>query len=590
MSRLLCLVRRPQPGDRRLLVGALATLLVTLLALGTAIGTAAAVRQLDNDAPSPAQGSAQVIAQGVAELPAGDVAWRVTRASAPDAAASPVQDAVGFVLADEDALQLYDPDSGDQVRLAAGEATFVTAGSRQSQFALGDGPVAFTRIELVEAANADDADGAELLFTSESFAAPDGDRDLDLVRDVLAEDEEATLTLGSADVPVLLLVTEGAVEILPASDTAAQSNPLTAGQATGVAGEVIIRAGADGATFVAAVIGPELPAIPTQDAPTTPVTPAADDASITVEAFVCPVPYEGQDFGNDCREPIADIDFRVVIPATEFSVEGTTDAAGEVVFDGLDANTYALLGGVPGEFAVQNIFCVAEGGGQLPFTGPEADVPGAVFELEAGDDVTCFWYVIPEDLQGEPGEPDLGNDGVDMDCLDFGELNAARAYFVGDGGSAARNVDNLDVDRDGLACAPGDDGDAAEPQPDTDGDGLTDVAEAERGTDPTNPDTDGDGFGDNNEVVNGTDPLDPASFPNSGSTGDADGDFLSDANEAQVGTDPNDPDTDDDGITDGDELGYEPSPLPRPNPLDPDTDDDGVLDGEDANPTDPSVA
>ncbi len=51
------------------------------------------------------------------------------------------------------------------------------------------------------------------------------------------------------------------------------------------------------------------------------------------------------------------------------------------------------------------------------------------------------------------GAQDLGNDGVDMDCGDFGgDPAAAQAYFEGDGGSQARNVDDLDRDGDGGAC------------------------------------------------------------------------------------------------------------------------------------------
>ncbi len=53
-------------------------------------------------------------------------------------------------------------------------------------------------------------------------------------------------------------------------------------------------------------------------------------------------------------------------------------------------------------------------------------------------------------------QTDLGNDGVDMNCADFPELNAAQGYFESDGGSADRNVDNLDFDGDGNACEPGD--------------------------------------------------------------------------------------------------------------------------------------
>ena len=49
-------------------------------------------------------------------------------------------------------------------------------------------------------------------------------------------------------------------------------------------------------------------------------------------------------------------------------------------------------------------------------------------------------------------QADLGNDGVDMDCADFPEQNAAQGYFESDGGSADRNVDRLDADGDGIAC------------------------------------------------------------------------------------------------------------------------------------------
>ncbi len=67
---------------------------------------------------------------------------------------------------------------------------------------------------------------------------------------------------------------------------------------------------------------------------------------------------------------------------------------------------------------------------------------------------------------------------------------------------------------------------------DTDGDGLTDAEEVTLGTDPLDSDSDDDGLSDGDEVLTvGTDPLDP----------DTDSDGVSDFDEVEAGTDPNDP-------------------------------------------------
>ena len=79
-------------------------------------------------------------------------------------------------------------------------------------------------------------------------------------------------------------------------------------------------------------------------------------------------------------------------------------------------------------------------------------------------------------------------------------------------------------------------------------------------------DSDDDGLTDGEEVALGTDPFDS----------DTDDDGLSDGDEVNVyGTDPLDPDSDDDGLIDGleVELGLD--------PLDSDTDNDGIPDGQD---------
>ena len=93
---------------------------------------------------------------------------------------------------------------------------------------------------------------------------------------------------------------------------------------------------------------------------------------------------------------------------------------------------------------------------------------------------------------------------------------------------------------------------------------MTDLQEADLGSDADNPDTDGDGISDGDEVEKGTDPLNR----------DSDGDLVDDGVECENGTDPNNRDTDGDGLDDGleIELGLDGTKV--------DTDGDGVNDGD----------
>ena len=100
---------------------------------------------------------------------------------------------------------------------------------------------------------------------------------------------------------------------------------------------------------------------------------------------------------------------------------------------------------------------------------------------------------------------------------------------------------------------------------DDDKDGLTNAEEAALGTDPKNPDSDDDGVSDGDEVnVYGSDPLNL----------DTDGDTLYDGGELVYGTGILNPDTDGDGLSDGEEV-Y----IYQTNPTVADTDGDGIPDG-----------
>lgn len=100
---------------------------------------------------------------------------------------------------------------------------------------------------------------------------------------------------------------------------------------------------------------------------------------------------------------------------------------------------------------------------------------------------------------------------------------------------------------------------------DKDNDGLSNTAEASLGTNPLDEDSDDDGLSDGDEVLKyHTDP----------SRLDTDRDGSYDGEEIAAETKPLDPDSDDDGLEDGFEASL------ATNPLDLDTDDDGAWDGE----------
>lgn len=115
-------------------------------------------------------------------------------------------------------------------------------------------------------------------------------------------------------------------------------------------------------------------------------------------------------------------------------------------------------------------------------------------------------------------------------------------------------------------------------QTDTDGDGLIDLYEHIFGSDKNAEDTDGDGLSDYIEVmITGTDPLYKDTDENGVEDGDEDydGDGLTNLQEVSYGTDLTLKNTDDDGLTD-----YEEIFVYGTDPLNPDTDGDGINDGD----------
>ena len=116
-----------------------------------------------------------------------------------------------------------------------------------------------------------------------------------------------------------------------------------------------------------------------------------------------------------------------------------------------------------------------------------------------------------------------------------------------------------------------------EPVIDSDGDGIPDYYELQMGTDLDSDDSDDDEISDSIEWLLGMDLLSDDSDGDGilDSQEDEDGDGLTLLEEIEYGTDPFSEDSDDDTLSDYDEIN-----IYHTNPLNPDTDDDGLDDNE----------
>jgi hypothetical protein len=416
------------------------------------------------DEPSPASGTAQVVAQGVVEIPDEDIRWEIAERSAPPPAnATESRSDLGFLVVESGVLLAENVATGEQHRLPAGEAVLAPGGAEHLRAALGSDPAVYRSLALVNADTDPPADGtdANLLFTSEPFAGPGARHDIDLLRDALGPG--GTMTIPTGALPTLVLVIDGVAEV---SSETGDVFSLGEDEAVSLSGPLVVTATENGATVTVAYTGPAVPRLTAADA--------------------TPVP------------------------------------GGRVI--------------------------------------------------------------------ASPGTP---------------TPDAAEALPVATATATRTAADDADEDEDGLTNAAEAEAGTDPNLADTDEDGLTDGQEVlETGTSPLSADTDNDGVLDGDEVAQDTDPLDgltaapaeeapaveepvaeePVPAEVVAAPGDSDGDGLEDAIEVELGTDPVDLDTDDDGLTDGDEY-Y----VYQTGTRNPDTDGDGVVDGvETANGTDPN--
>lgn len=327
---------RPR-GRRSAALVALALLLV--LTVGP-VG-ASVLRQLAQDAPSPALGHAEVVAHGVAPLPSGQLAWRVVEDTADLPADAPTEErALGFALAEDGAMLINDLSYGTQARLGAGEAAFVPNGVQQQRVSLGQDAARHYRIALVPGDQANDAGGDTLILAGDGFVGPTGDggHDLDLLRDVVRPNEQSEIP--DVGFPSLVLATAGEISVEP--NDGGRSVALEAGEAAVFDGDlIVIGTGTKKASFVAGLIGPEVPPPPAP--PTGSVTLQVRGCQTGVNAAAARKAGFGPAVIGDCT-PVALDPAPTLLTASNQPLD-PSDAgpnAADSVWSGLGYGTYGI--------------------------------------------------------------------------------------------------------------------------------------------------------------------------------------------------------------------------------------------------------
>jgi len=496
-------------------VSRLARLFIAIATVALSLSGAVALAQapaLEPDDPSPANRHAQVIAHGVAPMPADEIAWRLTRDRAvPANRANAEERPVGFILADKSVVALVDQEGARLARIAPGEAVWNEPGVARTVIGIERRAPDYYDVALVPAT--DLVEGDQVLLGGAPFTAPSGDAfDVDLIRDVLNRAEENVVSTGPS--PALLLVTSGTVFVESSSGLV----EMTTGEATQVAGDVVISgAGRAPAAFVVARIGPEVSSPDTSDdsqphgtsaAVATPVTPA-ESATVSISASLCPIAYAGGNDIADCVAPASGVEFSL-ISSEAVTASAQADGDGNISFTGIEPGHNILSVERSEAFATSRVRCRNASGDVLAAHTATNQI---AMLLADGGEVGCTWYLVPTETQDEtpldtttPSPTATAVEEVDSDGDGLtDELETALGTDLSLADSDADGVSDSDeLDFYGTDAL----------DPDTDGDGLEDAEELlTYGTNPLLGDTDGDDVSDGEEVVAGSDPLDVVSLP-----------------------------------------------------------------------------
>lgn len=458
----------------------------------------------------PAQGHAQVIAQGVATVERGQYAWRVTEHDAPRSAEDATAGDLGFYLA-EDPVTFRDGDGDRVARLTNGEAMFGGDDERFAPERANEGSGTYLHIALVPSSESERDAGGDLVHGGDAFRLTAADYDLDLMRDVLERGDERAID--AQDATVLVLVTDGDVEV----DIAGRRElvGLSAGETLEVnAGSAftVMQAGREDAVFVVAVASQI-------DEPAGAATPEAATPRATATPRASATPASADRDGDGLSD---DEERRIGTDPND------ADTDGDGVDDGDEVN--GTLSSSP--FVTDPLQMDTDGDG-----------------LSDGD-WESMWGCSPLDSDSD-GDGLLDGDEVHV----FGSnptLVDTDADGLEDGVEVmvlltdpANDDSDFDSLPDGWEVSTGSNPNSA----DSDGDSLSDGDEVNGyGTSPTASDTDGDTLSDDTEIFARN------SWPTNPLSPDTDGDGIDDAGEINAvtgwATSPVAADTDGDGLDD----------------------------------------
>lgn len=469
------------------------------------LGVAVSRQEQPPDEASPAARHAQVIAHGVAEMPAGEIGWRVDvkRAVIPGRAI-PEAGEIGFVLASDGLIAISDDRGNVLTRLAPGEAAW-NDGSSRAVISLAGKTIDYTDIALIPARPKGSGGNAT---THDPFAAPVGAAfDIDLIRDVLDRGEESVIPAGSG--PMLILVTDGRAFVGLAGGEFAE---IAAGGTVQADGDVVVTGASRApASFVVARIGAEAPAeialregfaaspaagvatpIPAATPVAAPIGNVGGAASVSIAVFYCAAGYATRDFAADCTDPASGVTFDLASTSGKTATFPVNDD-GTLVFPRFGPGDYTIAAVIPSELALSRVSCRASNGAEV-FT--DSELNQATLTVDT-DGAACDWFILLAGAAGEDADADA--DGLS----DARELTLGALPFLPDSDDDGLNDgDEADFYGTDLVVA------------DTDDDGLADGEEVlTHATNPLIADTDGDDVEDAREIAVATDPLDPLSSP-----------------------------------------------------------------------------